>query len=72
MGKTEKLLSNREIVEVAFILSGATLGLVGSILIAPAIIGAGVAAAGVGAILRFRDHQNRLIAQKAQDNTTRA
>jgi hypothetical protein len=41
--------------EATLLLSGAALGATGAVLIQPLVIGAGVVAAGAGAIMRFND-----------------
>lgn len=44
--------------ETALTLSGASLGVVGAVMIEPIVIVLGTIAAGIGAVLRYREHLN--------------
>jgi hypothetical protein len=57
-------MSTKENVEISLMLGGAALGLVGAILVEPAVIGVGVIAAGTVAVMRFKDQRSALQSAK--------
>jgi hypothetical protein len=58
-------------IEAGLMLGGAALGAVGAILIEPAVIGAGVVAAGTVAVMRFKDQQSAVESAKRTAPDTR-
>jgi hypothetical protein len=60
-------MSTKQIVQAGLVLSGAALGAAGAMLIDPLVIGAGVVAAGAGAIMRFRDQHEKSEVEKADE-----
>lgn len=56
------------VVEAGLALSGAALGAAGAVLIEPAIIGLGVAAAVVGAVMRYNDAHGDIKPSNKVDN----
>lgn len=50
-------MSTKQMIETGLALGGVALGAAGALLIEPVVIGAGVVAAGVGAVLRYNDQR---------------
>lgn len=57
----------KQFVEAGLVLSGAALGAAGAIFIEPLVIGAGVLAAGVGAVMRYKERHEKSEVQKADE-----
>jgi hypothetical protein len=57
-------MSTKQKIEIILMLGCAVLGVVGSALIEPAVIGAGVVVAGAIAVIRFNDQRSALDAKR--------
>jgi hypothetical protein len=65
-------MTTKQMLQAGLVVSGAALGAAGAAFIEPLVIGIGVVAAGLGAVMRFNDKHEKSEVQRAHDDRATA